>query len=379
MRSILTPQGQARPKQRQAPVHRAAEWYRGFQRFLLGNRSLRPFADLLGGEALLSASDGEVLKRHYQAMGFLHRKRDPGPQNTLCQVLRAYGAPLSDTPIPDPQVLETLRREGIARLPALPQARLETLRAYFDPLDLVPPDALQRASHLTEPRPTEHLRRTENLGHVPRNRMLRMPGILDLVTDKDLLALVQSYLEAPAFLTDVSAWRSFAGEGETKPAKDAQLFHVDLDNYRFCKIFIYLSDVDEAAGPHVFVPTTHRPDVINARRIALPDNQQPSFDVWYHETLRKSDEDVKAWINLEPTPILGPAGTCFIADTSGLHRGTPPALEDRWVLQLVYGVTPANSWIDAATPAVFYDWNGVPERKTGKSLHPVLEMLIPGA
>lgn len=377
MLGIVKPPGQARPKTAQPPVRRAAAWYREFQRFLLGNRSLRPFAELLGGEALLSQGDGEVLKRHFQVMGFLHRKRDPGLQNTLCQVLSAFGPPIETATPADPSTLDTLRRDGIADLPPMPEAALTAVRDHVAPLDLVPASAFRLPEGRTRPQPPQDLRQSENLGQVQRSQVLRLPGLLRMAADPELLSLVQAYLQAPAFLTDVSIWRSFAGDGSAKPAKEAQLFHIDLDNYRFCKVFVYLNDVDEAAGPHVFLPTSHRAEVITACRDAQLPDQQAAFDHWYYETLRKSDADVMRWTGLTPRVVTGPAGTRFIADTSALHRGSPPLERDRWVLQFVYGVTPATGWLDAGTPAYYRNWDGSPDRDRSPEGRHVMKLLMP--
>lgn len=69
-------------------------------------------------------------------------------------------------------------------------------------------------------------------------------------------------------------------------------FHRDCDDHRFVGLFVYLTDVLEAAdGAHEFVLGSH----LGGPHLA--------------------DSVVS---------VLGPAGTAFMADTSGLHRGVPP-------------------------------------------------------
>src|SRR5690606_8153413 len=66
-----------------------------------------------------------------------------------------------------------------------------------------------------------------------------------------------------------------------------------------------------------------------------------SFDDWFFMTLRKSDDDTKRYLGGEPNLLTGPAGTCFLADTSGIHKGLLPRARDRLVCQVVYGVSPS--------------------------------------
>ena len=97
----------------------------------------------------------------------------------------------------------------------------------------------------------------------------------------------------------------------------AQLFHYDYDRSNFIKMFIYLTDVDESNGPHVYVPNSHmeRPkDLLSGERITderMSTHYPPS--TWQ--------------------TITGKKGTLFFADTQGFHKGARVDAGSRSILQ----------------------------------------------
>ncbi|WP_420419774.1 hypothetical protein [Pacificispira sp.] len=364
-----------------SPMHRSIEWYRAFHRFVLSEPALKPIADLYGGGGVMNLSGSDLVRLHTKAVGFFHRLRDPNLTNGFSSVLDTF-AQLNPAAQPNKDytpALTALNDRGYVELPSLPDDRTRTMHAYLDASPLVPSEALRRPESETAPEEAKVLRQNWNLAYVPRSRLLRMPGLLSLAMEPEQLNMIRHYLGAPPILTDISAWRSFAGESGPKEAKDAQLFHFDLDNYRFCKLFVYLTDVDDKAGPHIFVPTTHKSETISAKRPPDGTPEQAAFDQWYFETIRKSEADVRKWFGTEPDAITGPAGTRFIADTKGLHRGCPPTNRDRWVLQFVFGTTPATVWFESQRPRAFADWDGSAFRSSGDLAAYCLSILFPGA
>lgn len=381
MKVVVDPEEHSKRSAPQSPIHRSIEWYRGFHSFVLAEPSLKPIADLFGGEAVRDASGADLVRLHTKAVGFFHRLRDPNLAHAFSRILDAYAGlnteEMDDTAIAGP--LQTLNELGYADLAALPDDNIRDMLSFLEASLLVPSDALRRPEAETPGREASALRQDCNLAYVPRSRLLRMPGLLPLAVDPQLLELIRRYLGAPPILTDISAWRSFAGDHGPKEARDAQLFHFDLDNYRFCKVFIYLTDVDEESGPHIFVPTTHRLETIRAKRPMDGTPEQTAFDQWYYETVRKSESAVTKWFETEPVAITGKSGTRFIADTKGLHRGCPPSNRDRWVLQFVYGTTPATLWFQDHHPPAFKNSNGSGFRASGELAHYCLKILFPSA
>lgn len=115
--------------------------------------------------------------------------------------------------------------------------------------------------------------------------LLRNELILKTITDSKLVSLAQSYLGCLPTIHSINLWWSkFTGE-----IFHTQKIHRDIDDYKFLAFFIYLSDVDENNGPHVFYPKTHN-----------------------------GSDDLS-----EKVVITGKAGTAIIADTYAWHHGSP--------------------------------------------------------
>ena len=101
-----------------------------------------------------------------------------------------------------------------------------------------------------------------------------------------------------------------------------ELFHRDVDDFRFLKLFLYLTDVDEEAGPHVFARGTHKLPELSAIR-------------------RYRDHEVRRVV--EPhdmIQVLGCAGTAFLEATYGLHRATKPIARPRLAFSALYTMRP---------------------------------------
>jgi hypothetical protein len=346
-----------------SPGDFAVRWYVNFNRFLLAEPSFASLSKLYGGPAILEGSDPRtLLMTHKKVKDFLHQSFSTDLRQAFASTVNAFakrvGAAL---PPPEDQqnadLLNAMRAEGYGHQPDADPALIGTLLEAFREADLVPArDTDTPIGQGDPPQPPEILRRTENLAHLPTRRVLELPGLLELIADPGTVRSVGQYLGAPPIVINVSAWQSFAGEDGAKEARDAQLFHYDLDDYRFCKLFIYLTDVDGDAGPHVYVPQTHRPDILGAVAGQPGSPNYEPFMRWYVETLRKTEEDVFKWFGRRPITIEGKTGSRFLVNTEGLHRGMPPARKDRIILQCTYAISP---W---PTHASKIEWHGFRNR-----------------
>jgi Phytanoyl-CoA dioxygenase (PhyH) len=207
----------------------------------------------------------------------------------------------------DDRVVDQLLRDGVAvldtRLPATTCAALVTLaRAGLPTGD--PDDLEVRRLDLAEP------------------DLLADPTVQGLLVDERFRRLADSYLGGEAINDLAAMWWSVAQPGRASAAA-AQQFHTDRDRLSFVEFFVYLTDVDEAHGPHVYVRGSHRhlPPALRADR-------------------RFTDAEVVAAYGEDAlVQLTGPAGTVFAADTSGLHKGLPPSEGHRLVFQLEYTTT----------------------------------------
>lgn len=327
---------------------KAKAWYLGFQEFLLDHAAdYGAFAKMLGGEDMLSLDVERLLQVHDKGMQFLLWSMNSQLRGFFNDAIGRYAqerfGPF-DYDRSGASLCEELDEKGYVRLPGVDGIYVESLLDWFNGGGLIPPETIKENPPSVPPCSPEDLRADANIGQVPRERLLRAPNLLELATDPLALGLAEQHLGAPPILIDISAWRSFAGEDGAKEARSAQHFHYDQDDYRFCKMFIYLSDVDEGGGPHVYVPTTHRSETMASKRPAEGTPDREAFDTWYFKTLRKSEQDVARWLGIDPVQITGKTGSRFIVNTEGIHRGNPPETHDRWVLQCVYGISPYTFW-----------------------------------
>ena len=146
--------------------------------------------------------------------------------------------------------------------------------------------------------------------------VVRVPGALAIANDARVLAVVAETLGAVPTISAFSCWWSLPTAEGT--AQHAENFHRDVDDTRFVKLFCYLTDVDLESGPHVFVEGTHRENRLTDIR-------------------RYTDEEVASAFGRERFfTFTGPAGTSFLENTYGFHRGYPPKSRRRLNFQVLY-------------------------------------------
>jgi len=149
--------------------------------------------------------------------------------------------------------------------------------------------------------------------------IIECPGLMELVNSLVVLKIASAYLGCCPTLSSLGVrWSLPNADG----AALYQSFHRDIDDWRFLKLFIYLTDVTETSGPHGYVQNTLR----------------STFGV--RESRYEVDE-VDARFGLDKLrTITGPAGTTFMADTLGVHRGGVPTGSARLILQAQYSLLP---------------------------------------
>ena len=157
-------------------------------------------------------------------------------------------------------------------------------------------------------------------------RLLENPLRLDSVfariaMDPGLLQVVAHYLGMRPLLRALQIWLTFPTAG---PPVETQLWHRDGDDVMNVKLFIYLTDVTERAGPFCFAPRTH--PVGPLRRDADSDPRGRSEDAEMAAVLPESE-----WL-----VCTGEAGTVILADTCGYHKQLKPRGDERMLLMAQY-------------------------------------------
>lgn len=210
------------------------------------------------------------------------------------------------------RALATLRRDGVTRLPPLaPPESIARMARYFARRPVLCPGG--------EARFLDELPEDAACAEYPLRTVLECPGLLALVNAPPVLRLAEAYLGCKPTLSSLGVRWSFPGAPKVA---GFQAFHRDVDDWRFLKLFIYLTDVEADCGPHVYVRGSHlRRFGFNSRRYHLG------------EIAARFGAD-----SLQT--ITGPAGATFIADTLGVHCGEPPTGRARLILQAQYSLLP---------------------------------------
>lgn len=159
---------------------------------------------------------------------------------------------------------------------------------------------------------------TANTAYFHWQDIVRIPELVEAVNDPALLAAAQNFLGGTPTISDVKMWWSLVG----RDAKDNQLFHRDIDDFKFCKLFIYLTDVGPDDGPHVYV------------RGSSGGNR-------FHHALRFTDEEVEREFGRERlVTFCAEAGSAFLVNTYGIHKGLRPVKSRRLMFVGQYSLLP---------------------------------------
>lgn len=130
-----------------------------------------------------------------------------------------------------------------------------------------------------------------------------------LATHPTIVGIVNSYMAMQTHLTQFFLQKTKVSQREA--LEHGQQWHRAPQEGRLCKVYIYLSDVDEDSGPFMYVPHSTKGKKWGALYPNTP-GSKPYL----------SNKEIKKTIPAdERRTITGTAGTVIIADTTGLHRG----------------------------------------------------------
>ena len=225
--------------------------------------------------------------------------------------------------VPVPPALAALREHGFVGLgPLLTADQCAQIRAWLDPRAMIATHADGGAYRLHEMRPEM------GIGDFPLDTVVHCPHILALANHPDMLRLAAGYLGYTPTITLMGLRWSFPDTA----MDSVQAFHRDSEPGSI-KMLVYLTDVDEDAGPHRYVAGTHRD------RMPL--------------RLRRYGDAEVARAHGASIVVTGPAGTAFAIDTKGIHKGTPPGRVPRLLLVVQYSLLPCLQYEYAPVP-----WRG---------------------
>ena len=154
------------------------------------------------------------------------------------------------------------------------------------------------------------------LGDYPLDTIVNCPHVLDIANHPDIVRIVTDYLGFKPTIVSLGLRWSFPTETSSDTV---QSFHRDSEPAS-AKLLIYLTDVDHLSGPHAYVEGTHRE--------RMPLRMRPYAD----------DDIARRYGN--GVVIEGQAGTGFVIDTKGIHKGVPPSQRPRLLLGIQYSLLP---------------------------------------
>lgn len=240
-----------------------------------------------------------------------------------------------DAPVPPPGMVErTFAETGRLKLGVkLSPETLADIRAHFAdrPVDYkdVNNESIGRGPLATAPADAF-------LGYHDLHDVVACPHLLDIANDPAVLAIVRHHLGFTPLIDTLIVWHSFAGRGTVA---SPQTLHRDKDDFRFCKLFVYLSDVDEGTGPHVYLPGSHRPDRF-AEMLRAVDGGANNPLQFFVGGQRGNAAILEKAFRDRFERLTGPAGSAFLVNTYGLHKGEVPRTGNRMLFQVLYTLLP---------------------------------------
>jgi hypothetical protein len=164
---------------------------------------------------------------------------------------------------------------------------------------------------------------------VREDDIVKSSAMQELMSDRSILAVAETYLKTLPVLSGLNLWFSPA-YGNAPGDHAAQEFHFDFDPPPIWLLFfIYLTDVGPDNGPHIFVRGTHQPGMPGMK------------DLLARGYVRIPDEDIVERFGAENVVELhGKRGTVLAVDTRGMHKGKMPVIGHRLMAQVSFTTPP---------------------------------------
>jgi hypothetical protein len=172
--------------------------------------------------------------------------------------------------------------------------------------------AFLRRRYKTEPRPwrTRVSRRPDRAAAPnPAELTLASPWLRFAASER-MLAIVDTYLGLWSKLSYVDQWHTPPQSADAE-RRGSMRWHRDFDDRHPLKVFVYLMDVDDAAGPFEYVPGSA--------------TKNPYANEWPWRPLGETYPPTRDFERRIPAAarrtFTAPAGSMIFCDTTGFHRG----------------------------------------------------------
>ena len=125
-----------------------------------------------------------------------------------------------------------------------------------------------------------------------------------IVFDASLREIASRYLKCKPILDIVTMWWSVPF-GNKATDQSAQMYHFDMDRFKFLKFFFYITDVHTNNGPHCYIEGSHKllpKEILSDRRLT-------------------DEELLEIYPKEKFIEFTGKKGSILAVDTRGLHKG----------------------------------------------------------
>lgn len=211
--------------------------------------------------------------------------------------------------------VKELQEDGFTRLPVLlPSHLVGELIELATNSKVMPTKFAKFQGYQSSPNPE-----IDHIWDVPFEKSIGSSACQLLIQDKQLLTLAGRYLQANPVVIGSRLYWSLAHDN--KEFLTAENWHVDSgDGLRFVKLFVALTDISASNGPTGYIKGSHK---------SLPRK--------FYSGRRFHPSEIEKRFSGELLEATGPRGTIYLADTRGLHRGTPVREGKRLLLHFLYG------------------------------------------
>ena len=221
--------------------------------------------------------------------------------------------------------INDLNHRGIKHFDPIELTKVEEISEYFYKIDknILRPKPSNNPSRFTVP--------AENLG---------IPQILQIGLRDDVISSIEAYFGCLPTLQYITMWETLCDDNKLPE----MYFHSDNHAFRFIKVFVLLTDVNEGGGHHEFVQKTHKASSFKSLLGSIKNNDEGKYKnlMIALENKRKEKEKLSKNIINESfknnlLKVYGNKGSIFAEDTGGLHRGTKIVKnEPRLLLQYLF-------------------------------------------
>lgn len=168
--------------------------------------------------------------------------------------------------------------------------------------------------------------------------------ILSLFSSRLIVDAISRYLGVFPSIQYVSLWKTSSSSDVLRTPE--MYWHMDHHGHKFVKVFFYLTDVHLGSGHHEFLINTHNQSSFDCFLSSNYPSFLPFLDLKRkHRGKYQLSDDLLLPLLSNLIQVQGSAGTGFMEDTRGLHRGTSIInASPRIILQALY--VPFNSMKD---------------------------------